>query len=82
MYSTNIKIMMATTREQYEAIFYQCMSLIENPECHDGSDAICTKTILNDISKIIDIICLDNNEIKALYTSSTKNKTKHNLAMS
>ena len=73
--------MVATTREQHDAIFYHCMRLIENPEYHDGSGTLCTMLIINDINTIIDIISLDDKESKLVYTSSTKTKPKHYLTM-
>ena len=58
--------MVATTREQHEAICHHCMSLVENPEFQDGLGTICNILIENDINTIIDIISLDDEEIKAM----------------
>ena len=74
--------MVATTRDQHETIFHHCMSLIENPEYQDGSGTICKMLIENDINTIIDIISLDDEEIKAIYSSTTKIKPKQHLTMS
>ena len=74
--------MVATTRDQHETIFHHCMSLIENPEYQDGSGTICKMLIENDINTIIDIISLDDEEIKAIYSSTTKIKPKEHLTMS
>ena len=52
--------MVAITREQHEAIFYNCMSLIEKPEYHDGAGIVCAILILNDIHKMLYIIILDD----------------------
>ena len=82
LHNNNNNIMVATTREQHETIFHHCMSLIENPECQDGSGTICKKLIENYINTIIDIISLDDEEIKVIYSSTTKIKSKQHLTMS
>ena len=74
--------MVATTREQHEAIFHHCMSLIENPEFQDDSGTICKMLTENGIHTIIDIIGLDDEEIKAIYSSTTKIKPKQHLTLS
>ena len=74
--------MVAITREQHEDIFHHCMSLIENPECQDGSGTICNILIENNIHTIIDIISLCDEEIKAKYSSTTKIKPKQHQRMS
>ena len=58
------------------------MSLVENPEYHDGSDTICKMLIENDINTIINIISLDDEEIKAKHSSTAKIKSKQHLIMS
>ena len=57
-------------------------SLIESPEYHDGTGTIRQMLIFNDVNTIIDIITLNDEEVKALYTSTTKPKPKHHLKMS
>ena len=73
--------MVATTREQHEDVFH-CMSLIENKEYQDGSGTTYKILIENYINTIIDVISLDNKEIKTIYLSTTKIKAKQYLTMS
>ena len=61
--------MVPTIREQHDDILLHCMSLIEKKECNDGSGDICQILILNEIDTILDIISLDDEELKAVYES-------------
>ena len=74
--------MAPTTREQYEDTFLHCMSLIDKIEYHDGSGEICQMLVLNEIDTILDIISLDDEELKTVYKATPSSKPKTHLSMS
>ena len=74
--------MAPATREQHEDISFHYMSLIEKPECHDGSGEICQILILNEIYTILDIISSNYDKFKAVYKSAPSRKPRTYLSMS
>ena len=73
--------MTPTTRKQHEKIFYQCMRFIEKPECNYGSGEICDILLFNQIDKIINIINLDNDNIKAIHKIISNTNNRIHLTM-
>ena len=61
--------MFPTTIDGGEKIFFNCVSIIETPECNDGTSEICDMILINEIDTILDIFSLDNENIKAIYIS-------------
>ena len=60
--------MPTTTRVEHEKIFFHYMSLIEKSECNDGTSDICTMLHLNKIDTFLDILFLDDESIREIYT--------------
>ena len=52
------------------------MSLIEKPECNDGSSEICDILHTNQVYTIIDIINIDPESLKSIYKTMSYRKYK------
>ena len=78
--STPSKIMAPITREQHEKIFFSCMSLIENPECNDGTGEICNMLVINSIDTILDNFCLDE-ILKVIFKLILNNKNRIHVTL-
>ena len=71
-----------TIRLQHENIFLHYMSLIEKPECNDGSGEICNIILINKIDIALDIFSLDNGHIKTMYKILPNKETRIKFTIS
>ena len=74
--------MPTTTRLEHEKIFFHCVCFIEKSECNDGTGEMCTMLQLNKVVTILDIICLDDENMKEIYKMKGNKKQRIHLTIS
>ena len=80
--STTPRIMPTTTMLEHQKSFFHCLSLIEKTEYNDGTGDICTMLQLNQINIILDILQLDNENMKEIHKIVPDRKTRaHTLVL-
>ena len=81
MLTTPIIIHTTTKLGHYKIIFH-CLSLIEKPEFNDGAGDVYTILQFNKIDTILDIVCLDDENMKEIYKIVSDKKLRLHFTMS
>ena len=75
------RITAPTTRQEHENILHHCMSLIKSSEYNDGAGDMCDILHFNQIDTIIDIINIDNENLKAIHKILPDTKNRMHITM-
>ena len=71
-----------TTRLEHQTTkIFHCLSLIEKVECNDKTGEICTILQLNQLDTILDMIYLDDENMKEMYKMKSNKRQRIHFTM-